>query len=108
MSKVSRRTFHEALRALEQKGLITIKIGVNGGAIVKGVTTNQVSQNLALLIGYQRVSLKDLVEFREGIEGMLVSLAAERAVKENTYTLNSRSSALKSASWFESIQTCQW
>jgi len=53
MFKTSRGTLREALRVLEQKGLIRIKTGVNGGAIVKPLTTHQVSESLALLIRYQ-------------------------------------------------------
>lgn len=77
--QTSRGTLREALRVLEQKGLITIKTGVNGGAIVKEVTTHQVSESLAFLIRYQKIPLKDIAEFREGVEGMVAALAAERA-----------------------------
>ena len=83
MFKTSRGTLREALRVLEQKGLIAIKTGVNGGAIVKVVTTRQVSESLALLLRYQKVSLRDLAEFREGVEGIVASLAAERAKRED-------------------------
>ncbi|MBW2057258.1 MAG: FadR family transcriptional regulator [Deltaproteobacteria bacterium] len=77
--KTSRGTLREALRVLEQKGLITIKTGVGGGPIVKAVTTRQVTESLALLLRYQKVSLRDLAEFREGVEGIVTGLAAERA-----------------------------
>ncbi len=83
MFKTSRGTLREALRVLEQKGLIRIKTGANGGPIVKAVTTHQVSESLALLIRYQSVSLRDLAEFREGVEGIVAALAAERAKKED-------------------------
>lgn len=76
---VSRGTLREALRVLEQKGLIEIKTGVAGGAVIRGVTTEQVSESLALLIRYQKVPLSKLAEFREGIEGIVATLAAERA-----------------------------
>jgi len=81
--KTSRGTLREALRVLEQKGLIIIKTGVNGGAFVKDVTTHQVSESLDLLFRYQKVSLRDLAEFREGVEGMVTGLAAERAKKKD-------------------------
>ena len=79
----SRGTLREALRVLEQKGLITIKTGVSGGAFVKALTTHEVSESLDLLIRYQRVSLRDLAEFREGMEGIVAGLAVERAKKED-------------------------
>ncbi|MFO8091123.1 MAG: FadR/GntR family transcriptional regulator [Desulfatiglandaceae bacterium] len=85
----SRGTLREALRVLEQKGLITIKTGVKGGAVVNALTTDQISQSLDLLIRYQRVSLRDLAEFREGVEGNVASLAVERAVPEDIERLKS-------------------
>jgi DNA-binding FadR family transcriptional regulator len=87
MFKTSRGTLREALRVLEQKGLITIKTGVSGGAIVKAVTTHQVSESLALLLRYQKVSLRDLAEFRQGVEGIVAGIAAERATKEDLQVL---------------------
>jgi len=81
--KASRGTLREALRVLEQKGLISIKTGVRGGAVVNTLTTHQISEGLDLLIRYQRVSLRDLAEFREGVEGMVAALAGQRAAKED-------------------------
>ncbi len=80
---ISRGTLREALRVLEQKGLIEIKPGVGGGAVVKAVTTEQMSQGLALLIRYQRISLDHIAEFRDSVEGSVAALAAERAKKED-------------------------
>lgn len=85
--KTSRGTLREALRVLEQKGLIDIKTGVKGGAVVKDLTTRQVSESLALLIRSQKASLRDLAEFREGVEGMVATLAAERATKQDVELL---------------------
>ena len=81
--KASRGTIREALRVLEQKGLITIKTGVSGGAFVKVVSTQQMSESLDLLIRFQRVSLRDLAEFREGVEGIVAALAVERATEQD-------------------------
>ena len=75
MFQVSRGTLREALRVLEQRGLIEIKLGMSGGAVVKALTTREVSRSLDLLIRYQRVSLRDLAEFREGVEGIVAGLA---------------------------------
>lgn len=79
MMKTSRSTLREALRVLEQKGLIEIKLGMGGGAVVRTVSTEQVTESLDLLIRSQRVSLNQLAEFREGVEGDVLALAAKRA-----------------------------
>ena len=78
----SRGTLREALRVLEQKGLITIKTGTSGGAIVKNVTTRNVSESLDLLIRSQKISLNDLAQFRRDIEGIVTGLAARHIDKE--------------------------
>lgn len=77
--QVSRGTLREALRVLEQQGLIEIRTGVTGGSVVKGVGTEQVSASLGLLIRYKKVSLQNLAEFRIGLEGDIAALAARRA-----------------------------
>jgi len=79
MMQTSRSTLREALRVLEQKGLIEIKLGVGGGARVKAASADQVTESLDLLIRSQRVSLNHLAEFRKGVEGDVVAIAAERA-----------------------------
>jgi len=87
MFGVSRGTLREALRVLEQKGMIEIKTGVSGGSTIKGVSTDQMSESLALLIRYRKVSLEQLAEFREGVEGLVAALAAERAGDEDVRRL---------------------
>lgn len=81
MFETSRGTIREALRVLEQKGLIDIKIGVGGGAIVKSVGTDKIVESLDLLIQTQKVTYDHLAEFREGVEGIVAALAAGRAKK---------------------------
>lgn len=79
MFETSRGSIREALRVLEQKGLIDIKLGPNGGTIVKSASTDCAVETLALLVKRKKVSLNDLAEFREGVEGNVAALAAERA-----------------------------
>lgn len=88
MLQVSRGTLREALRVLEQKGLITIKLGVGGGAVVKDPSFDQVGESLAMLIRMQKVSLNHLAEFRKGVEGDIAALAAQRATPEDLTRLS--------------------
>lgn len=76
---VSRGTLREALRVLEQKGLIEIRLGVGGGAFVREVATDPVSEGLGLLLKRRKVSPKELAEFRKHLESGIAALAAEKA-----------------------------
>jgi GntR family transcriptional repressor for pyruvate dehydrogenase complex len=83
MLGTSRGTLREALRVLEQKGLIEIRLGVGGGAIIKDPGGKQITESLAMLIRSQKVSLHHLAEFREEVEGTVAGLAAKRATSED-------------------------
>lgn len=84
---ISRGTLREALRVLEQKGLIEIRTGVAGGSIIREVNSENLSENLGLLIRNRAVSLHDLAEFREGMEGGVAALAAERVSDQDRILL---------------------
>ncbi|MDY0162165.1 FadR/GntR family transcriptional regulator [Desulfobotulus sp.] len=81
--QVSRGTLREALRVLEQKGLIEIRLGVGGGAFVREVATGPVTEGLGLLLRRHRVSASDLAEFRKDLEGGIAALAARKAREED-------------------------
>lgn len=83
----SRGSIREALRVLEQKGLVAIKTGVKGGAKVLAPTTKPMSDNLAILIRQQKVSLGHLAEFRKMMEGHISEQAARKAEKEDVIEL---------------------
>lgn len=87
MFNTSRGTLREALRVLEQKGLIEIKLGVSGGAIVKRIDAEPIMESLALLVRSGEISLEHLAEFRIKIEGSLMELAAARATKDDIKVL---------------------
>jgi DNA-binding FadR family transcriptional regulator len=89
MFNISRGTLREALRVLEQKGLIQIKLGVGGGSVVKAVDTDQISESLGLLIRSQKVSLNHLAEFREDVEGIVAANAARTDSKDQIQDLKS-------------------
>ena len=83
MLETSRSTLREALRVLEQKGLIEIKLGMGGGAVVKKVSSDLVAESLDLLIRSNQVSLQHIAEFRERVEGDVVRLATSRLTKSD-------------------------
>jgi GntR family transcriptional regulator, transcriptional repressor for pyruvate dehydrogenase complex len=81
--KVSRGTLREALRSLEQKGLVTIRTGVKGGAFISTINTKQMNDSLSFLLRYQKISLHELAEFREALEGEVAAKAAQKATRED-------------------------
>ena len=80
---VGRGTIREALRTLQQKGLIEIKKGAKGGVFVKEVDAEQVRDTLTTLMRHQRISPKHLYEFRLALEPAIAAHAAERATPED-------------------------
>ena len=79
MFQTSRGPLREALRVLEQKGLLDVRRGVRGGAIVKQPGMAPVAESLGLLVRHRKINLAELSEFREGVEGNVAALAAQRA-----------------------------
>ena len=88
MFGISRGTLREALRVLEQKGLIEIRLGVGGGSIVKPLDADQVTESLGLLIRSRQVSLAHLAQFREDVEGIVAARAAEQRSRDHLKDLN--------------------
>lgn len=84
---ISRGTLREALRVLEQKRLIDIQLGAGGGAIVREITSEPMTDSLSLLLRSQKIPLDDLKEFRMDMEGNIARLAAERASAEDVEAL---------------------
>jgi len=76
---ISRGTLRESLRVLEQKGLIEIRLGTGGGAMVKDAGTEQLTETLGLMIRSGTLSVQDIGEFRQGMEGQIARLATQRA-----------------------------
>jgi DNA-binding FadR family transcriptional regulator len=87
MIGASSGTIREALRVLQQKGLIEVKLGVKGGAFVKAANTRNVTDSIALLIRQREVSLKDLAEFRRVIEAGLHTLVCKTISEEQIKNL---------------------
>jgi GntR family transcriptional regulator, transcriptional repressor for pyruvate dehydrogenase complex len=75
----SRRSLREAMRVLEQKGLIEIRLGVKGGSFVKRPSTESLSKDLDVLIRFKQVPVQELAEFRLDLEGSIARRAARRA-----------------------------
>src|SRR3989440_12201874 len=79
----SRTSVREALRGLEQTGVICIKKGVNGGVFVADPDHSLVSRPFQTLLQLRKVTMDNIVEARLIFEPEAARLAAQRAEKED-------------------------
>lgn len=78
---VSRTVVREAIRALEERGLVEVKHG--SGVYVAEPSIDSVTESLALHLRVSESSLMPLLEVREILEVEIAGLAAERATEED-------------------------
>ena len=81
---ISRRTLRESLRVVEQKGLVEIR---PSGAFVVIETNEKFSQSLALAIRTQKLSWRDIAQFRDDLEESIVLRALENATDKDVENL---------------------
>lgn len=79
---VSKHTLREALRALEEMGLIVIKRGAGGGPVVSKMDWATARDSFADFLRFQDFSLSNLSEVRAIIEPYIARKAAETFTPE--------------------------
>lgn len=79
----SRAVVREALRLLEDDGLIRLQAGRNGGAVVTNPDTIQIMSNIDMLLRLQQTSIHEVHEAQRLIEPVVVKLAIARATAED-------------------------
>ncbi|MBP1708706.1 MAG: GntR family transcriptional regulator [Deltaproteobacteria bacterium] len=96
---VSRVPLREALRSLEEMGLIHIKSGVAGGAFVAEMEPKLVSDSLSNMMRLGKVNIQDVWEFRTLLEPSIGRLAAHEAtdwdIKQMEELVMTREKAVK-------------
>jgi len=73
---VSRNTLRESLRVLEQKGLVEIRKGNRGGIFVKEPNADSMTESVGFFVQSQRISMEQISEFRQDLEGLVTRRAA--------------------------------
>jgi DNA-binding FadR family transcriptional regulator len=87
MFNTSRGTLREALRILEQKKLLSIKLGAGGGAIVREPNSELMAENLVLLLRADLASPRQLIAMAADLAAQVAALAATGAGSEDVLPL---------------------
>lgn len=80
---VSRLILREALRYLEQEGLVSVRRGRGGGCFVASPNIRPVQDSLVAMLRTGQISMEDLAEARSIYEPEVARLAALRATEED-------------------------
>jgi GntR family transcriptional regulator, transcriptional repressor for pyruvate dehydrogenase complex len=83
--RVSHPSLREGLRILEAEGLIVIRRGKHGGAVVRAPRASGVAYHLGLVLQTEKVKLADLAAALQELEPVCYGLAA--AAPESSSTL---------------------
>src|SRR5947209_6940395 len=76
---VSKPSLREAMRILEAEGLITVRRGNVGGAVVHRPTPANVAYTLAMVLSANRVDIPDVARALREVEPSCAALCAGRA-----------------------------
>lgn len=83
----SRNVLREAIRILEHRQLVVTRRGPGGGVIVNAPASEVVAEAIAVSFEFSSVSVAELFEAREVLEGLAVRLACARATDDELATL---------------------
>ncbi|HEY9753704.1 MAG TPA: FadR/GntR family transcriptional regulator [Oculatellaceae cyanobacterium] len=81
--KVGRISVREALRMLEQAGLVYVRQGTNGGAYVKEADTSVIAESVYDVLSRNDIRLEDLTEARLAVEKQILQSAFEKITEED-------------------------
>lgn len=94
---LGRGTIREALRILENQGLIAIRTGRNGGAVVRRPGRSSVEDSIGTFIRGQQLRLEALLETRVAVEPAAARYAAMHRTNDDLARLKVIQAELESA-----------
>lgn len=81
---VSKPTLREAMRVLEAEGLVTVRRGSVGGAVVHRPTASNVAYTLGLVLASRRVDIADVGTALRAVEPSCAAACAQRPDRAET------------------------
>jgi GntR family transcriptional repressor for pyruvate dehydrogenase complex len=84
---VSRVTVRDAIRILQARGLMDVKVGVSGGAFVTAPTADVLGERLSDVLAMSDISPEEVAETRLVMELGILDLALKRATDDDLAAL---------------------
>jgi GntR family transcriptional repressor for pyruvate dehydrogenase complex len=103
-SGLSRASVREALRILEGEGLITTRIGRNGGSAVMRPSSASIERSVGIFIRGQRIRLEAVLETRSAIEPSSARFAALHRTDADLEEIDKAHAKLEQAAKADDIQ----
>ncbi len=94
---LGRSSVREALRVLENQGLISKRLGRNGGSLIRRPDRSAIESSIDLFIRGQKLRFRSLLETREAIEPASARLAALHRTEEDLLALGEAHRQLEAA-----------
>lgn len=98
LSGVSRATVREALRLLERDGLVSTKVGRNGGSEIRRPSVDSVERSLRAFIHGREIRLISVLETRAAIEAPAARFAALHRTDEDLDSIEGFQAKMENAS----------
>jgi DNA-binding FadR family transcriptional regulator len=95
--KVGRPAVREALRTLEQAGVLEFQKGTKGGAFIRDGNPSMLTQSLHDLLLVGRVSVENLAEARSLICGLVIEVACIRATEADFIAIEENISSIEAS-----------
>ena len=102
---VGRPVVREALRALENSGVLEFRKGTSGGAFIREGDGRAVSRTVNDLVFLGRLSLDQLTETRKCLLDQAVRLACERGTEEDFLAIENNIERVRLALQAEDVET---
>ena len=83
----SRVPVRDAFKALQAQGIVKIKAGSNGGALIASGDPDRFADALAIQLKLLGISIEEMLEAQLSIEMLAIELAAKRATTEDLNAL---------------------
>lgn len=93
---IGKGTLREALRLLQNRGVITMRSGRHGGPVVRRPRSHDLGDAMGLVLAFESTTVKDVMNARVALEPVIARLAASRITRRQIAALEKTIVAMRS------------